>query len=478
MKNLKYVPLAFLALVPVSAFAHRVPYGGATCAVDEEQAAYEGIPLCTEEEKEKSSATAYCKFMSHPNLANCVEGITSHGLAEAAGKCADRALQRQVDIRDELVGHKTGGAPSTSDGYWHLEYRYSKEDGWHRHDWGVTARDKAGREYGITAVRQAKEASAVNKKTDGKTKSIGVGGSFKAAIGLGPAASVDHEVNANHTSGNNSEVESGPLSQADIDKAYDEGYSIGYTNPNLTDVGPDILCEKNKPKCGSSFSRDIINEDYYESQGGNAATDNKSNGGSNVKPSGSTSGSQSGGSKNPTPPPGKSTAETDVIDYTPAGSYAGDPAPVTKPGEMIASYDQDALINSPISQCLMEELKEQVSKDMNKRYDPNGPNLTPGQRRKEAQGLLRQGICDAKFYGSLYCQKYKIMKLTGNMVQDPQQPDKTTLFEQLQELGKYNFGNPADYEDKTPIDFNRLPKGPMASPDAPATKPIALPGRK
>ncbi len=474
MKRLNYLPIAVLAIAPVTAFAHKVPYGASHCAASEEQAAFEEIPLCTEEEKEKSSAIAYCTFMGHPALSNCVEGIVSHGMAEAAGKCADKSLQMQTDIRDEMIGHKVGGSsPSASDGYWHLEYRYSKEDGWHRHDWGATARDKAGREYGITAVRQAKEASAVNKKTDGKSKITGVGGVFRAAIGLGPAGGVDHEVNANHTTENNSEVESGPLTQEQMDKAYDEGYSIGYTNPNLTTVSPDVLCERDKPKCGSSFSRDIINEDYHQSNSGTAGTDNKANG-SSGKPSGSTGGTQ-GGSKNPTTPPSKSTTEVDVdIDQGTTGTFAGDPTPVTKPGEMIASFDNDDLVNSPISRCLMEEIKEQVSKDMNKTYDPNSPGLTAAQRKKEAQGLLRKGICDAKFYGQLYCQKHKMMKLTTTKAQDMPEEDKTDLFNKLQELGKYNFGNPADYEDRTPIDFNRIPK---TDPNTPAFKPIAIPGR-
>lgn len=73
IKRLDFLPIAILAIAPFTAFAHKVPYVDATCAVDEDQAAYEQIPFCSEEEKEKSAATAYCKFMGHPPLASCVE---------------------------------------------------------------------------------------------------------------------------------------------------------------------------------------------------------------------------------------------------------------------------------------------------------------------------------------------------------------------------------------------------------------------
>jgi hypothetical protein len=159
------------------------------------------------------------------------------------------------------------------------------------------------------------------------------------------------------------------------------------------------------------------------------------------------------------------------IDHTPSGTYAGDPSPVTRPGELLANWGEDNL-DRPVSRCLLETFKEQVSKDMSRKYDPDGPNLTPEQRKKEAQGLLRQGICDAKYFGPNFCQKHKTFTMTGGQIQNPQ-PEKTTLFEELQDLGKMNFGNPVDHMDKTPIDFSRLPK---ASPDAPASKTIVLPG--
>jgi hypothetical protein len=127
MKRLNYLPIAILAKAPVTAFAHKVPYGASHCAMDDEQAEYEQIQLCTEEEKEKSAASAYCQFMGHPALSSCVEGIVRHGMAEAAGKCADKALQHQADLRDELIGHKAGGGKeSASNGYWHTDYKFGQ----------------------------------------------------------------------------------------------------------------------------------------------------------------------------------------------------------------------------------------------------------------------------------------------------------------------------------------------------------------
>jgi hypothetical protein len=153
-------------------------------------------------------------------------------------------------------------------------------------------------------------------------------------------------------------TEKGPLTQAQIDKTYKEAYENAYANPNKTNVNPDIMCEKGQPKCSTSFSRDYANEDY-KPQGGTKTGDNQSSGGSSGNTGGSTSGGQSGGNKNPTTPPSKSTTEVEVdIDHTPAGTFAGDPTAVTKPGEMIASFDNNDLVSSPISRCLMGLQKE------------------------------------------------------------------------------------------------------------------------
>ncbi len=469
MKRLNYLPIAILAIAPVKAFSHQVPYGGTNCAMNDEIAAAEDIPLCTEEENEKTAATSYCKFMGHPSLSSCVEGIISHGMAEAAGKCADKALQNQADIQTELLGHKTGNTPGSSDGYWHTDYKYSKEDGWHRHDWSDAARDKAGMEYATAAVRNAKELSAVNKTTSESGTSWEIGGIFKLTIGLG--SQVEHEVNGNRGGDKKETTEKGPLTQDKIDAIRKDAYDKGHADPNLTNVNPNILCERGKPTCSTSFSRDHPNDDY-KPQGGNKAGETQASGSGNS----SSSPAPSKEDKNKTPPPpSKSTGEnTPSTDHEMPDVYAGDPAPVTKPGEMIASFDNDDLVSSPISRCLMDELKEQVSKDMNRTYDPNSPGLTPAQRKKEAEGLLRKGICDAKFFGPLYCQKHKMMRLTTTKAQDLPEEDKTDLFKELQDLGKFNFGNPADYEDRTPIDFNRIPK---TDPNTPAFKPIVIPGR-
>jgi hypothetical protein len=181
MKRLVYLPIAILASIPVTGFAHKVPYGNIYCALSEEEAEFEQIRLCTQEEKDKSAATAFCTFMGRSDLENCAESITSHGMADAAQKCVDEALQNQIDFKDELVGHKVGGGKdSGSNGHWHTDYRYSKEEGMHRHDWSEAAREKAGAEYATARVKQAKEASATNKTTSESTTNWNVGGVFKA----------------------------------------------------------------------------------------------------------------------------------------------------------------------------------------------------------------------------------------------------------------------------------------------------------
>jgi hypothetical protein len=473
MKRLNYLPIAILTIAPVTAFAHKVPYGASHCAMSEVEADFEEIPLCSEEEKEKSAALAFCAFTGRRDAENCAESVVNNGMADAAAKCVDEAMQAKVDRRDQLVGHKKGGNHgSPADGYWHTQYEYSKEDGWHRHDWSAIARDKAGIENGVVRVEAAKRASAKNKSTTETSTSTSFMGKFLLSIGLRGIGGVDHEAGVDHTNTNGSSTENGPISEADAKAEYKAGYERGYALPNITSVNPDIVCERGKPNCGNALGETIPNNDKpVEAK----KPDNNQPSGS---PGNSSGGGSSGGKDSVTPTPiltpSRDKSTTDVAPKPDLPDvYVGEAPSVTKPGEILANFDQEDL-NNPVSRCLMEELKEQVSKDMNRTYDPNSPGLTPAQRKKEAEGLLRKGICDTKFYGPLYCQKHKMMRLTTTEAQDLPEEDKTDFFKELQELGKFNFGNPADHEDRTPIDFSRIPK---SDPNTPAFKPIVIPGR-
>ncbi|HYX34467.1 MAG TPA: hypothetical protein VE954_15285 [Oligoflexus sp.] len=469
MKRLAYLPLAILSIMPVTGFAHKVPFGAAHCANTDEEADVEEIPLCAEEEKETAAATAFCLFTSRTDITNCTARLLNFGMAESAGKCVDEALQNLVDLKIELHGHKVGGGPtSTEGGYWHLEYRYSKQDGWHRHDWGAAARDKAGRENGTAAVREAKDSAAGIKTTTEAASETSFLGKFGLDFGIKGAANLAHEAGVDHRTSKGTSVETGPIGDKEAKKIYDVAYKLGAANPNVTTVSPDIMCEKDQPKCGSSFSRDIINEDFIPKP---KKSDEKSSDTGSKDDSKCTSHCSSDKSSKSPPPPSSNSDKTGKIDHKFVGSYAGDPSPVTKPGEMLASYDQVGL--NPVEKCLFETYKEQVSRDTNKSYNPDGPNKTTEQRKKEAQGLLRKGICNAKYFGPAFCQKHKTFKLTGGQMQDPQD-EKTTKLDELKDLEKMDFGNPKDYEDKTPIDFSHTPK---TSPDDSDDKIIVRPGR-
>jgi hypothetical protein len=456
MKSLNYFPIAILAFLPVTGFAHKVPYGTAHCANSEEQAEAEAIPLCTQEEKEEAAATAFCKFTGRSDLKNCVENIVIHGMAEDAGKCVDEAVQKQVDLREELTSHKIGGGSSATDGYWHVDYKYSKEEGWHRHDWSEGARDLAGRDAGTTAVRQAKESAAVNKTTTESTTTTNVIGKFLTEIGLSGVAGVEIEAEAGHTKANGKTIESGPLTEQKAKEVYDKAYKAAYDNPNLTKVNPDIMCEKNKPKCSSSFSRDLDNEDYQPQP---KKTEEKS---SNNNENKSTSSSKRDEGNHKTPSSSSNSDKTgSTIEHTHVGSYAGDPSPVTKPGEMLATYDQENL-NDPVTRCLFESFKKKVSQDTTKNYNSDGFNKSAEERKKEAEDLLKKGICDTNFYGPAYCQKFKTDKLTTEYGQDPFE-GKSSLFDAIKGMGHIDLGDPRDELGKAPIDFTKtrpLPTNP------------------
>ncbi|WP_141731575.1 hypothetical protein [Oligoflexus tunisiensis] len=447
MKRLVYVPIAILAFAPVTGFAHKVPYGASHCANTEEHADADGIPICTQEEKEEATATAFCKITGRPDVKNCSESIVRHGMAEAAGKCVDKARQEQVDLRDELIGHKTGGGGSATAGYWHTEYRYSKEEGMHRHEWSEAARKKAGMEYGTYAVESAKKASAVNKTTTESTTTTAVFGKFLSQIGLSGLSSVDMEAGADHSNSNGKTTESGPLSEQRAKEIYAEAYAEAKANPNLTTVNPDIMCVKDEPKCGSSFSRDIPNEDYQPQP---KKPEEKS---SNNDSKSSSSSKKDEGTNHKTPSSSSNSGKTgDTIEHTHVGSYAGDPSPVTKPGEMLANYDQENF-NNPVARCLLESFKREVSKNKDKTYNQDGFNKSEEERKKEAAALLKKGICDTTFYGPLYCQKFKTDKLTGEHMQDPVE-ENSTLLDEIK--GHVDYGDPSENLDNTPIDFSNI----------------------
>jgi hypothetical protein len=448
MNNLSLLSLALLVVAPPMALAHKVPYIDAKCALDEDQAEYEEIPLCSEEEKEKSAATAFCRFIGHTAFESCVEGIASQGMAEAAGKCVEESLEKQIRPEDALLAHKVGGTGGAEGAHWHTNYKYSKDDGLHRHDWSEAARDQAGRQYGMALVRDVKEKSVVNKTTNETSTNWNIGGVFKSIFGVSRVAELDIEANANQGGGKNSSIEKGPASQAELDKAYKEGYDIAYADPNRTNVSPNITCESGKPKCSTSFSRDYVNEDY-KPQGGAKTDDGNPSSSSSDK----ASGDKRGGNKNSPPPPSKSKDEMGVkIKDSAPQKYAGDPATVTKPGEMLATWDE-TMTDSSLARCLLEKVVEQMSQDKDKTYSPDGAELTWEEQEKKAQDLLKKGICDEKFYGPAFCQKHKTFELTGNYMQDPPK-EKTIDFEALQDLSTINYGNPADHKNTRPIDFN------------------------
>jgi hypothetical protein len=462
MKKLSLIPLAVLAISSAEAFAHKVPYGSSHCANNAEEAAEEGTKTCSEEDKVKGQATAFCKFTGRIDVENCAEAVVRNGMAEAAGKCVDLALQRQVDIRDELLGHKTGGGSLSSEGHWHAEYRYSKEEGLHRHDWSKGARDKAGAEYGTYRVDEAKRNSSTNKTTNGTNTSSKFWGDFKAKIGIGGGAlgGAEGGTGVDYTTGKSSTTESGPLTDQQIKEVYNKAYEIAYQNPNLTKVNPDIMCEKGKKFCSTSFSRDYVNEDYQPQANTEARKPSSSNGSSGSSGRNTSSGGTDTGTKAPAPSPSKSTTDVE-IPSTDGGKWAGDPTPVTKPGEMIANYGQEGL-HDPIENCLFESFKETASRDDNKTFDQDGSNKSMEARKKEAEDLLEKGICDESFYGPAYCRKYKTMKLTGEFIPGSD-PEDTTVFDALLDKGHIDFANPDDIHEKAGIDLSRI-KSPVKAP--------------
>ncbi|WP_141733757.1 hypothetical protein [Oligoflexus tunisiensis] len=459
MTRLTYLPIAILALTPVAGFAHKVPYGASHCANTEEQANAEEIPICTQEEKEEAAATAFCKFTGRPDLKNCVESIVKHGMAEAAGKCVDEAVQKQVDLREELVGHKIGGGGSATDGYWHVDYKYSKQEGLHRHDWSEGARDLAGRDAGTLAVRQAKESAAVNKTTTETATTTSAFGKFLTQVGLSGLSSVDVEAGADHSRSNGTTTEKGPLTDAQAKEAYAKAYKAAYDNPNLTKVNPDIMCEKDEPNCSSSFSRNIPNEDYTPQP---KKPEEKPSSNANKSSSSSKGDDGNNNHKTPSSSPSKSDKTGEVKEHH--NTYAGDPSPVTPPGEMLATYDHENF-NNPVAKCLFESFMKEVSKDNDKTYNEDGFNKSAEERKKEAAALLKKGVCDTSFYGTAYCQKFRQDKLTTEHMQDPVDEDKSTLFDEIQDMGHIDFGNPKDDLDKTPIDFSKIKQLPTNPAD-------------
>lgn len=107
-------------------------------------------------ESDRTAALAFCRVGGYDNVGDCADDVLSRGLADSARSCLDKAVK--IADRDiELRGHKFGGGSSGGQGIWHTDYRYSKEEGMHRHDWSPEAREQAGVLYASMMIEKAKQ---------------------------------------------------------------------------------------------------------------------------------------------------------------------------------------------------------------------------------------------------------------------------------------------------------------------------------
>ncbi|MCX6131407.1 MAG: hypothetical protein NTX25_20385, partial [Proteobacteria bacterium] len=338
--------LTLLTCVSSPIYAHKIPYDS------------ESLKKLASESEEKSKLVAqYCEMAGKSDVDACAQQIVKRGLTHEVSECVVKVDSWQWDPEQLEYMHKTGGGRSGSDGYWHVDYKYSKEEGWHRHIWTDGMRDVAGGDIGVKYVRRLKESYAereVTKQKSVESKSkfevlLQAGGDLLGGLVSGKKDREDSETKSE------SVKTSGPTTE-ELKEAYQKGYAVGYANPQAAGINPDGMCVQGEKFCDSSEGL-IANTLPGKSQ---------SNPQEDTKPKESTkSSSTDTENKQETQTPKRredSSSDNGPIESTSHGSWAGEPSPA-RPGEMWADFDQENPNNSPLERCVFDSFKARMDEE-------------------------------------------------------------------------------------------------------------------
>ncbi|MCX6128130.1 MAG: hypothetical protein NTX25_03585 [Proteobacteria bacterium] len=449
--------LTLLTCVSSPIYAHKVPYNS------------ESLKKLASESEEKSKLVAqYCEMSGKSDVDTCAQQIVKRGLTNEVSECVVKVDSWQWDPEQLEYMHKTGGGRSGSDGIWHEDYKYSKEDGWHRHAWSDDIRDMAGRELGVKYVHHLKDTYAQREVT--KQKSTENKSRLELALQAGSdllGALVNGKTDIEKSETKSESVKtSGPLDQ-ELKDAYQKGYEVGHNNPQAAGVSPNIFCVQGEQFCETGGAGLIANNLPGKSQ-------SKPQEDSKPKESTKSSNSDSENKQQTQTPKNREDSSSDngPIESTSHGSWAGEPT-AARPGEMWSDFDQENPGNSPLESCVFDSYKARIDEDANKTLT-EGENETPEQLKTEAEKMLSIGLCPVKYYGAEFCRKFEQNKLMHFLQPEPSgEHNEGDLIFPKQKIdgSQLHFTQPGTINEKPSGHLKYQPhKDPSLSPEEPLPK--------
>ncbi|MCX6128825.1 MAG: hypothetical protein NTX25_07145 [Proteobacteria bacterium] len=448
--------LTLLTCVSSPIYAHKVPYDS------------ESLKKLASESEEKSKLVAqYCEMAGKGDVDACAQQIVKRGLTNEVSECVVKVDSWQWDPEQLEYMHKTGGGRSGSDGVWHEDYRYSKEDVWHRHAWSDVARDIAGGDLGVKFVRRLKESYAEREVT--KKKSTENKSKFEALLQAGGgllSGLVSEKKEWEDSEAKSESVKtSGPTDQ-ELKEAYQKGYAAGYAKPQAAGTNPDVFCVQGENFCETGGAGLIANTLPGKSQ---------SKPQEDTKPKESPKSSSDSENKQQTQTPKSredSSSDNGPIESISHGSWAGEPS-AARPGEMWADFDQENPGNSPLDSCVFDSYKARIDEESNKTLT-EGQNETPEQLKTEAEKMLSKGVCPVKYYGAEFCRQFEQKKLMHFLQPEPsrERNEGDLLFpKQKIDGSQLHFAQPGTINEKPSGHLKYQPhKDPTASPEEPLPK--------
>ncbi|WP_141731410.1 hypothetical protein [Oligoflexus tunisiensis] len=357
-------------------------------------------------ESDRVAAMAFCKLGGYENAVDCASDVLNKGLVDAAKGCINKLDSFIHNPKINPVAHKLGGATSPSGGVWHFDYRESKDDGVHRHAYSDQQRDIAGRTFAAAQLELEKARRSVKSTTESNTTisgaNLGIDGSVSVGVpGGGPGVTLGGSAGVNGGSEKGTSTEKGPLSQKESDELWKKYYEMGKADPQKAGFEPDILCMRNEKNCLTSSGKVIPNPSYVpdtaskkeEEKTGSSSSSHKSTDTSSPKtPSPSRNDDFGGGSS---------------IEVTDGGHWAGEPSKPSD-GSMWVDFNQEDPGNDPMAKCIFDAHMEQVKHGSDKTYsDGSADTRSEAARKRDAESLLKRGICDEKYYGREYCTNWR-----------------------------------------------------------------------
>lgn len=291
------------------------------------------------------------------------------------------------------------GRADLVNGSYHFDYRKDDKGRLHRHDYSPELIEYAVTQHQANLIEASKK---VKTELDGqykRTESKGFLDSLTSSItGLfGGTTTKDTRKGLEWTSPT--------LSHEEYKSLMERGEKEARANPGVIGRNPDLVCFKDEKYCIGSKTP-VANASYEDpkTKKGADADDNKS--GSSESETKTASSNSESKDNSAAKSGSESKKNGNDVKHKFVGAYAGEPTPVTKPGEMIAtSADPQAIGPSILEECITATamLMQQKEGQMHRDEDAE----TEESKKERAEEILKAGFCDQDYFGLEFCNKWE-----------------------------------------------------------------------